>query len=643
MKKITFIFLLSLIFICCNKQKEKKYSKKPTYGLKRLDTINRNNLLELGNKYAFDDKFFEINKTILNKSESIKDTIGIIFAKTNIGLYYFNLFKNDSAYYCFSNAEKLSLRFKGNPHICEILQNKADLLWCQKDFLGAESNAIKSLKRAKSKNIIIYSCFITIANSLFGMNDYEHSLWYYNKALLKLDDLRKLEQFSSLKTQTHNYIAQVYLKQKLYKKVINYLNNNVNLDEIKKTDLKTYSYVINTIAYSKFKLNDRSSLLLFKEVEHIADSIKFIPTQVEVKTHFGEYYLAQNDTSKANFYLKQAQIQAHQNDIFEDELKILKLLEQANPSQELYYSNRYIALNDSLQNLERATRDKFARIEFETDEITSQNKVVSNENNLLYKRIWIIFGFALLSLIIIVLWFKNKSQKAKTRELLLKQEQKTAEEEIFQLMIDQQNKIEEGKNIEKQRISLDLHDNVMGKLSAVRLNLYYELSKEGIENNESFNNLSKQIQAVEIEIRNIAHNLNTNLFSSNASFVEIVKELFAKIENHSAIKFTLDISKEVNWDSINNDIKINLYRIIQEALQNIEKYANATSVTILIMQNKEQIILEIEDNGKGFDTSSSKKGIGIKNMKTRAIAINGIITIDSKINFGTKINLIVTV
>jgi signal transduction histidine kinase len=379
---------------------------------------------------------------------------------------------------------------------------------------------------------------------------------------------------------------------------------------------------------------------LFKEIEKIADSIKFVPTQVEIKTHLGEYYLYQKDTIKAIFYLKYAQKLAHKNNIFEDELKILKLLQLANPKRANLFSNRYIQLNDSLQDVERATRDKFARIEFETDEITNQKEIVSKENNLLNKRIWIISVFGLLSLLVIVLWFMNKSQKAKTRELLLKQEQQKANEAIYQLMIDQQQQMEEGKNIEKQRISLELHDGVMGKLSAVRLNLYAALYKENLIENEVFTKQIDEIQEVEKEIRTIAHDLNSNLFSDNANFIGIVKELFTKIENHSQIYFTLQVSEAVNWDLINNSIKINLYRILQEALQNIEKYANAKNVFLtmsLIESNKINIV--ISDDGIGFDTNKKSNGIGIKNMKARIVELNGKFNIQSELNQGTEINL----
>ena len=325
-------------------------------------------------------------------------------------------------------------------------------------------------------------------------------------------------------------------------------------------------------------------------------------------------------------------------------MRILKLLGEASPSQLGFYSRRYTQLNDSLLTVERATRDKFARIEFETDEITTQKNVVANKNLQLLNSIWVILSIGFLAILLIYVIYKNLLQKAKTRELLLKQNQQNANEAIYQLMIDQQRQIEEGKNTEKQRISQELHDGVMGKLSAVRLNLYAALYKANLIEDPLFAKQIDEIQAVEQEIRTIAHDLNSNLFSDNANFTGIVKELFYKIENHSQIHFTLEVSDALNWDLIHNTIKINLYRILQEALQNIEKHANANNVTVVmaLVETKEINIL-ISDDGQGFDTNQKKYGIGIKNMKARIMELNGTFAIHTKVGKGTKINLIIPI
>ena len=488
--------------------------------------------------------------------------------------------------------------------------------------------------------MLIYDCYITLGNSLDGVKNYDKAIEYYKKAIEATDDLKLEPEYLMLKAMPYNYIANIYRKKKEYENSIKVVEQALRFDNFKKNNTTVYCYLINTLAYSKFKLGDESSQHQFFEVLKIADSTNNIPVQITSRTYLGEYFLVKKDTLRAISYFKDAQAQAHSNSIFEDELKILKFLAQANPNDKSFYSNRYISLNDSLQYVERDTRNKFARIEFETDEITTERDSLTLKAENLSLQRWVIIAVAVLSIVIIVFWFMSKSQKAKTIELLLKQEQQKANEDIYQLMLSQHQKIQEGKNIEKQRISLELHDGVMGKLSAVRLNLYAALYKSKLINDQTFSLQIDEIQAVEQEIRNIAHNLNSNLFSDNSNFIAIVKELYLKIENHSRIQFNLEVSDAINFDLINNTIKINLYRILQEALQNIEKYAEASHVEIVMTQiNSGHIEVIISDDGKGFSPHHRISGIGIENMKIRIHELGGTFSIESELNRGTKIDL----
>ena len=121
----------------------------------------------------------QIFEYIYEQSDKIDDTFGKIEANTNLGIYYFNKFQNDSAYYFLSRAEKLSKNQKGLPFIGSILESKADLLWCQKNFTEAESTAIKALRIAiKKKNNELKKESITTENNtkffilFFDINQY---------------------------------------------------------------------------------------------------------------------------------------------------------------------------------------------------------------------------------------------------------------------------------------------------------------------------------------------------------------------------------------------------------------------------------------------------------------------------------------
>jgi len=82
---------------------------------------------------------------------------------------------------------------------------------------------------------------------------------------------------------------------------------------------------------------------------------------------------------------------------------------------------------------------------------------------------------------------------------------------------------------------------------------------------------------------------------------------------------------------------MNLYRILQEALHNIIKYAQATRVTINIAQEEANLLIAVQDNGIGFDATQSSEGIGIKNMQERAQTVGGKISLQTEPNKGTAL------
>jgi signal transduction histidine kinase len=101
--------------------------------------------------------------------------------------------------------------------------------------------------------------------------------------------------------------------------------------------------------------------------------------------------------------------------------------------------------------------------------------------------------------------------------------------------------------------------------------------------------------------------------------------------NELKIYCTLDSFIE---GSVNDKFKLNVYRIIQEQLNNILKHARATEINISLLQNKRSIMLTISDNGIGFDTEKKQMGIGIANIKSRAMSYNGMAEFVSQPDLG---------
>lgn len=123
----------------------------------------------------------------------------------------------------------------------------------------------------------------------------------------------------------------------------------------------------------------------------------------------------------------------------------------------------------------------------------------------------------------------------------------------------------------------------------------------------------------------------------NRNLQEILKNLIDKTRQTNAIDFNFQ-SHSLKAD-LSVAAKFTLYRVLQEILQNIIKHASATKVTITLMESGEFTNLLVEDNGKGFDTSITSLGIGLKNIHSRVRVLNGYFDIDSSLNNGTVFNV----
>lgn len=677
MKRIVFIVFYSIFFFSCNQNEKKdslgnndnldtlfskaynskldkkarlEYANKVSDIIheKKNDSITRNYYFKLAGRYynvGEYEKYLKTSRDVFKMSRESKDSIGMAKSLQYIGDYHYNKFNNDSAYYYYSKAEKTYLHLENKGDVNRLKLYKANILYYEKDFSGCETAVINILKTANKKDDVrlIYDCDITLANALEGLNNYEKALEYYNKAYQITENLKNDPQYEMLRAQTYNYIGRIFQKKEAHNKAINYFKEALNFDNFSNSNPLLYANLINNLAYSQFKQGDKTALVRLNEALQIRDSLNNIPGIVSSKINLSEYYLAQNDTVKALLNIKEARVKSHDNKIFEDELKTLELLVKMDPKNDSYYNDRFIKLTDSLQNNERATRDKFARIEFETDEILNQKNSIEAEKNKISSQRWIISGFSTVLFLLGTLLFVVKTQRTKNRELQFEQQQQKANEEIYQLMLGQQSKIDEERQKEKKRIAQELHDGIMSKLTSTRLNLFILSRKTDEETIKKCLLHIAEIQNIEKEIRNISHDLSQDVFAGKDSFKTIIEALFDGQKDILDANCHLQIDAAINWEAVESTTKMHLYRIFQEALQNIHKYAKAKNVFATIVKQEGNIHIEITDDGIGFDTKKSKDGIGLKNMQSRIKIIQGEIAIQSHKNKGTHINLIIPV
>ena len=601
------------------------------------DSIKIKNYFKLANRYFIlleYDKYKETTTKILDISESINDSLNIAKAEYYLGDYYFSLSKNDSAYYYYLGAEKKYEKLDDKSNLARTILHKAYILLYEKDFLGSESETIKVLNIAKEINdqSLIYECYVNLGSSLSGLGDYEKALEYHQKALLQIKKIEDENYKPLLQAQTLNNIGFVYLSINKFNEASQIFEEGLKINNLKEIQPVLYTSLLDNFAYSRFKINKNEGLKDFQTALAVRDEIDDVYGKINSRIHLTEYYLSQNDTLKAIQLNSEANKLAKESHYNKEVLITLDFYTKLIPEEGLSYARDYIKLNDSLQKQERATRNKLARIEFETDEIISEKETLSNQRKIILIMSLLIISFGFLLYIILY-------QRSKHKELVFNQQQQESNEEIYRLMLNNQEDIDEVRSNVKRNIALELHDNILNRLASTRLNLFAISRRQDEETIKKALEHIDSIRVIEQEIRAFSHELHRESEINKSNFKNILEELLKNQKETYSAECNCDIFFDEAMNNMSPEIKMNVYRIIQEAFNNINKYANATKIGLALDVDDGFLHLEINDNGTGFNVKKVKNGIGLKNMKSRAEAMKGEIFIASEKGKGTNIKL----
>lgn len=603
----------------------------------KLDNIsaNRNLLSDIVFEYYdfnLKEGFDKSSKVLLKNSIVASDTINLGKAYRSRGIYYQNSHSLDSSLIYLSKAEKIYFKLNDQKVLSNIYLNKGVVQSMASDFLGAElslSRAYSIYKDSDNKNNL-YATLNQLGLVYNELKEYDKAVFYHTKAL---ETVRKfdLQNAQHQEAVCYNNLGYLYIKQRNYREAIINFELGLKDNGILNDDPDLYSLLIDNLAYSRLKSSNYDGLpKLFFDALKIRQKLNDPTVIVGSYIHISEYYQQKGDNLLSVKYSRDALNIAKKSQIPGNIVLALKqasLVDVKNASQ---YSNDYIRISDSLQLVERQSKDRFNRISLETDEIIQEKDSLEDKNrNLLY-----IF---VVTFILVALLFVVRAQRARTRELLFKQNQQKANEEIFNLMMSQQSIIDESRDKEKKRLAQDLHDGVLGRMFGLRLNLDSLNSSTDEESMKKRHELLNELKIIEQDIREISHDLNREKLVLINNFVSIVHNLVEEQKSLHKANVEFQIDTKIDWDKIGNAIKINLYRILQEGLQNINKYASAKVIKVDISGDSENVYLKVEDDGVGFDVNKKSKGIGMQNMISRTNDCHGIINVTSKKGEGTKI------
>jgi signal transduction histidine kinase len=640
---------LSVLFTLANdlslpREKRLRYSQK-AYDIvinNDNDSLNRVNFFKVANRFYNINNWKQYSKTVflvLEKSEIAKDSLSIAKAYTYLGDYYVSQSIQDSAFMYYDNAEKVYKDLGDKRNTSKTIINKADLQFRVGDFSETEKavfSVLRIIKGEKQFNSIYYDAYNLLGITYCEQGEFENGIIYHNKALAAIVDDLIPEEYQSRATSNNN-IGFLYLNYKKYDLAKSYFQKGLEQKNLSVQKPYVYALLLDNLAYSKFKLNETNGLPdMFFQSLRFKDSLKLTNGVFVNKIHLSEYFASKKDTLSALKYSNEALLLAKSTDVSRDVLVALKQLSLIEPKNAAVYNREYIHINEELQKTERSMGDKFARIEYETDQIKGENSDLTTQNrNLVY----VLSFVTILGLFIYII----KAQKTKNRVLLYKQQQQKANEDIYNLMISQQTTMDNIRVKEKKRVAQELHDGVLGRMFGVRMNLDgLNGFQDEMAVNQRISYLS-ELKNIEQDIREISHDLNREKSELINNFVAIVDNLFEEQRKTFQTKLISNIDRTIKWELLVNSVKINLYRIMQESLQNINKYANANTVKIELRRKGDDLVLVISDDGIGFNAKVKKKGIGIQNMLSRTKECNGEFQINSKKGEGTTITIIVPI
>lgn len=301
------------------------------------------------------------------------------------------------------------------------------------------------------------------------------------------------------------------------------------------------------------------------------------------------------------------------------------------PDSAAFYTEEYINLNKKLaeQEIQQLTTDLETRYQTEKKdaEIAQQQAQIRNRTIQLG-------GSLLLALILgVVGYLLYSQQKLKNRQLYQEAELKAA-----LVRIETQNKLQE----QRELISRDLHDNIGAQLtfiiSAIENLKYFDPIKEQLtQRYDTIANFTKQTIT---ELRDTIWAMNAGQINWEQLSTRMSDYMQRADQSGTSVNFSFSkiesLPKDLRFTSSDG---IQVYRILQEAVQNAMKHAKAQSIQVEISASDDKIHLKIKDDGRGFDSSEESLGNGLSNMHKRTEALGGRLEIESAIEKGTTVKL----
>lgn len=312
-------------------------------------------------------------------------------------------------------------------------------------------------------------------------------------------------------------------------------------------------------------------------------------------------------------------------DLYEDRGDTKKALE---------YYKKYKSISDSVASLKNKNLATSLEKKYESEKkeatIKWQQKQLENQKRLIY-----MLGItALLFATILLLSYRTYRQKQKIQQQRINELETEKELSAIKAVL-------KGEEQERTRLAKDLHDGLSGMLSGIKYTLQ-NIKGNLIMSPENQQALERSIDMLDNsikEMRRIAHNMMPEVLV-RYGLDTALKDYATEINKTGIIKVIYQ-SMEMEDKDMDQTTAITVFRIVQELLNNVIKHAQATEVLVQVFRQMSKLVINVEDNGKGFDVTLSKEmgGMGWKNIYSRVEMLKGSIDVHSAPDKGTSVSL----
>jgi signal transduction histidine kinase len=197
----------------------------------------------------------------------------------------------------------------------------------------------------------------------------------------------------------------------------------------------------------------------------------------------------------------------------------------------------------------------------------------------------------------------------------------------------------EAQEIERRRVARELHDGVNQAIASVKFRIQTaedQLARSDERWRETMAKSKQMLDAVLEQVRRLSRNLRPGELD-DFGLIPAVRALCEDFQNRTGLE--LELAYKGLDQRLPSELEVTLYRILQEALTNVERHSGATSVQISVIRKDGHVKLGIADNGRGLDPAITSSGLGLLHIRERTSLIGGVCEYETAPGAGLKINI----